>query len=214
MASTRKSNKSEPATEPKPYPAADEFEEVEDDFKAPDLSKFEPPKRGAKGEAKSAKTERSAIEELAAELAEQIGRVVVAVEENFAPQLEVALDDEHPLLDGEVKRERRSLTTKLSREEVEASGHELAETVQKLAVVESLLDILRSGLRPTEKALTSRENALSGLVLRKERVDAVLCAHVLTSDASLVQIIRLDTGVIIDTRKPKAGEGQTRLGGL
>ena len=171
---------------------------------------------GAAERIKAGKTKPapSPTEKLASELAEKLQAVVMAVENGLSPKLGSDETEVQPGLDGEVMRERRSLTTQLTREEVEAHGHELAETVQKLAIVEVLIDILKVGCKPTLKSLDSRENALSGLVLRKERVDAVLCAHVLTADASVVEIIRLDTGAVIDRRKPKGSEGQTRMGGV
>ena len=157
--------------------------------------------------------EEYTIEEIAEEVAEKLQLVVMRIEATFAPKLDTEAPEEYPTVDGELHRETRSLPTKLTDEEVDQFGTELAENVAKINVLDNLLGILRDGLKPTQKGLDSRVNALSGLVRRRERIDVVPCAHVLAADASRVEIIRLDTGAAVETRKPKKGEGQTRLGG-
>lgn len=158
-------------------------------------------------------TDELTIEELRDEVEESIGNLVARLEHNFTPRLGEDVP-EYPEVDGELFRETRSLVTKLTREEVEAHAQELAETLTKLDALERIVSSLKTPLKALDKALSSRKDALRSLVRRKERVDAVPCAHVLSADASRVEIIRLDTGSVVEKRKPKAGEGQTRLGGM
>ena len=161
--------------------------------------------------AAEAEADMQSVELEGERLLEQLEVIIARVNAVFAPRLLKDEEGDPPTMNGEVLREKRTLITQLSAEELAEESTELARNIKKAEVVRDLRKALAGGTADTLKALEARVSAGASVVSRGERSVAVTCVHVLSPDARTVNIMRLDTGVEIETRESKMHERQAPL---
>lgn len=152
-----------------------------------------------------------AIAAIEADLRAKAAALVAQAVEVWLPVQTAPVATSVERLADEVGREPRKLTTKLTDDDVDDCVHDLAAVVTKAGAIEAVIALVRDGLRPLAKHLARTHADLVSLVQKRERTEQVECAFRFPAGAQLVDVVRTDTGAVIESRPPTAQERQQSL---
>lgn len=105
----------------------------------------------------------------------------------------------------------RNLPCRLSLEEWNDRAKQLAEAVQNVATEERRQTDVKAGLKARLAELQSKQSVLADVVQRREESRDLVCDQLAYVERGIVEIVRRDTGEVIETRPLQDHERQQAL---
>lgn len=111
-------------------------------------------------------------------------------------------------------KEVRTLPVDLTEKEISFRAQRLAEVTQKLDDLDEKRRSQNQAIYREAKDLNAERRALTKVVTTKREVREVACEQRKDFDRNCIEVVRLDTGEVVDTHPMKAADRQAEIPGI